>query len=452
MSAAEHLAPLHAEQVPAASGAPSHTSGRPPAVVRCDTEADISQAIRDARTTGRRLVPRGGGHCFAGRSTTDGVVLDLGGLREIRVDRSGAAVIGAGCLLGEVYAALHASARTLPAGCGATVGIAGLTLGGGIGLLGRRHGLTCDRLTSARVVLADGEVVECDEFREPELFWALRGAGGGQFGVVSSFTFATIVEPLVTRIEMSWPLRTDLTALLTAWQRWAPDAADALTVDLVVERAPGTAGAHARATGVSMLPATETVALLREFTADAASARVRALDPVPYSTVKEAHADERRSLPERPSRLRSEFFEDTMDERTADAVLSRLLDADSDSHRRLSFTAMGGAYNRMLTGDTAFAHRRTRFLLEHVGDPADPWIDESWRTAHAAGTGRVYPNFPDPLLEDPLTAYHGDNADRLSAVKQRYDPHRFFDFPQAVPPALAAGAVPHRSDRKEVSS
>lgn len=452
MSAVEHRAPSHAGHVPAASGAPSRTGDHPPVLVRCDTEAEISQAIRHAGATGRRLVPRGGGHCFAGRSTTDGIILDLGGLREIRVDRSGTAVIGAGCLLGEVYAALHASARTLPAGCGATVGIAGLTLGGGIGLLGRRHGLTCDRLTSARVVLANGEVVECDEFREPELFWALRGAGGGQFGVVSSFTFATVVEPLVTRIEMSWPGSTDLGALLTAWQRCAPDAAEALTLDLVIERAPGPIGARARATGVSTLPVAETVALLGEFTADTAPARVRALEPVPYSTVKEAHADERRSLPERPSRLRSEFFENAMDERTADALLSLLLDADADGHRRLSFTAMGGAYNRMLPGDTAFAHRRTRFLLEHVGDPADPWIDDSWRTAHAAGAGRVYPNFPDPLLEDPLIAYHAENADRLSAVKQRYDPHRFFDFPQAVPPALPAGAVPHRTDRKEVSS
>lgn len=110
----------------------------------------------------------------------------LAGLDSISVADDGLATIGAGACLARVYAAVHVHGRTIPAGCGATVGIAGLTLGGGIGLLGRKHGLTCDRLVGARVVLADGRIVDCDADREPELFWALRGAGGGQFGVVTS--------------------------------------------------------------------------------------------------------------------------------------------------------------------------------------------------------------------------------------------------------------------------
>ncbi len=425
-------------------------------VVPCFSEGDISREIAVARADGVRLRPRGGGHCLAGRSSTAGIVLDLGGMDEIRVDPSGTATIGAGCLLGRVYGELRAVRRTLPAGCGATVGIAGLTLGGGIGLLGRLHGLTCDRLVSARVVLADGEVVECDEHREPDLFWALRGAGGGQFGVVSSFRFATIPEPLVSRVEITWPDDEDLIALLASWQAWAPDAPDGITLDLVVERVPGRNGLRARAFGSSTLPVAETVTVLQDFLGTGASARLRTEAPVPYSTVKEIHADEHRGMPQDPIRLRSEFFEQSIDAQTLGDLLSLTAQSRHARGRRLAFTAMGGAYNRVSPEATAFAHRRTRFLLEHVGAPDDPWIDDSWRLAHTAGSGRVYPNFPDPLLENPLASYHDDNVTRLSQVKRRYDPHRFFDFDQAVPPAPLASASlrdqPSPHDRKESRS
>ncbi|HWN63754.1 MAG TPA: BBE domain-containing protein, partial [Streptosporangiaceae bacterium] len=100
--------------------------------------------------------------------------------------------------------------------------------------------------------------------------------------------------------------------------------------------------------------------------------------------------------------------------------------------RQLMFTAMGGAYNRIAEDATAFAHRNERFLLEHIADAADPWIDRSWATAHADGSGRVYPNFPDPGLDDWAAAYHAGNYPRLAAVKNAYDPRRFFDFPQAI--------------------
>jgi len=415
-------------------------------VVACASERDIARAIRHSAATGMRLVPRGGGHCFAGRSTIDGIVLDLASMDEVDVDPTGTATIGAGCRLGRVYSALHAVGRTLPAGCGETVGIAGLTLGGGIGLLGRQHGLTCDRLVGARVVLADGHIVECDERREPDLFWALRGAGGGQFGVVGTFRFATVPESLVSRVEVSMPASVDLGAVVTTWQEFAPDAPDGLILDLVIEQDPGVPGVQVRVVGASSLPVSVTNAWLLDLLGSAASAaRLQVDDPVPYSALKETHADERRSLSQRPVRLRSEFFERTIEEPVLEQILSLLADADRQRPRRLSFTAMGGAYNRVGPGETAFAHRGTRFLLEHVGDPDDPWIDDSWAAAHEAGSGRVYPNFPDPLLEDPLSAYHGANAERLAGIKRRYDPHRFFDFPQAIQPA-GSDPHPHRNE------
>jgi len=139
----------------------------PKLVLRCRSGDDVVAAIGRARATGEHVAIRGGGHCFAGRSSTDGVLIDLAGLDGIAVAADGTATIGAGARLGQVYAALHAAGRTLPAGCGATVGIAGLTLGGGLGLLGRRHGLTCDRLIGARVVLADGRVIDASSGSSP---------------------------------------------------------------------------------------------------------------------------------------------------------------------------------------------------------------------------------------------------------------------------------------------
>src|SRR5690606_22196261 len=135
---------------------PAYPEATPRLVAVCHSVSDVVEVIRYATATGDRVAPRGGGHCFAGRSSTDGIVLDLSGLDGISVAGDGTATAGAGVRLGQLYPALHAYRRTLPAGCGPTVGIAGLTLGGGIGLLGRAYGLTCDRLVGAQVVLADG--------------------------------------------------------------------------------------------------------------------------------------------------------------------------------------------------------------------------------------------------------------------------------------------------------
>ena len=236
---------------------------RPRLVVLCRSVSDVVGAIRYAAAAGDRIVPRGGGHCFAGRSSTDGIVLDMSGLDRIGVSHDGAATIGAGARLGQVYAALHAYGLTLPAGCGPSVGIAGLTLGGGIGLLGRKHGLTCDRLLGVQVVLPDGTVVDCDHDHEPDLFWALRGAGGGQFGVVTSLRFDTVPEPMTTRIEARWP-GTALAGLVAAWQAWAPDAPDELTVNLTLESAPG-APVQATLFGAATLAEGATREMLGEF-------------------------------------------------------------------------------------------------------------------------------------------------------------------------------------------
>ncbi|MEV6412747.1 FAD-binding oxidoreductase [Kribbella sp. NPDC051718] len=393
---------------------------RPRLVIRCRSVSDVANAIRYVARTGDRLAVRGGGHCFAGRSSTDGVLLDLSGLDGISVVGE-VATIGAGARLAQVYSTLHAQGRTLPAGCGPTVGIAGLTLGGGIGLLGRRYGLTCDRLIGVQVVLADGSVVDCDADHEPDLFWALRGAGGGQFGVVTVLRFATVPEPLATRVEARWSGGA-LEDVVSAWQTWAPDAPDELTVNLSVASEPGLP-MEATLFGASLLGEGPTRELLQPFVSSADTVDLSA--GLPFHRLKSTFADPR-GVP--AVRMRSEFFSQPMSAGTVSSLLSQL----EKGGREIAFTAMGGAYNRVAEDATAFAHRGERFLLEHIGAADDPWIDESWATAHLDGSGRVYPNFPDPALGDWASAYHAGNYPQLVAVKNAYDPDRFFHFFQGV--------------------
>jgi len=417
----------------------------PQAVVRCASARDVARTIGYARDTGTHMVPRGGGHCFAGRSSTEGVVLDLSRLDAITVGSDGRARIGAGARLAQVYDVLHEHGRTIPAGCGPTVGIAGLTLGGGLGLLGRRHGLTCDALAGARVVLADGRAVGCDTDRDPELFWALRGAGGGQFGVVTSLTFATVPEPRATRFELCWP-ETEADTVITAWQHWAPDAPDEITANLTVAAQPGRP-LHVAVFG-ACIRAGAAPSLLDELVAASGTrAEIRLRHGLAIRDLKGSFAGDAPDTGAQLTVSRSEFFAHPLPAAAITALLDQLT-AGPIGRRELNFTAMGGAYNRTSTDATAFAHRGERFLLEHIARDDPQWADRSWAIAHPHGSGRVYPNFPDPQLDSWAAAYHGDNLPRLAAAKQAYDPGRLFRFPQAIWPEPAREtSVPARAVR-----
>ena len=402
---------------------------RPIAVVRCASIRDVTRTLAFARHSGTHVVPRGGGHCFAGRSSTTGLVLDLSRFGGVTAQPDGHVRIGAGARLEQVYDALHRSRRAVPAGCGPTVGIAGLTLGGGLGLMGRLHGLTCDVLRGARVVLADGRVVDCDRDREPELFWALQGAGGGQFGVVTSLLFATAAEPLATRVDARWP-EAAAADVVAAWQDWAPEAPDEMTANLKLVAEPGVP-LRVVVFGAALRRPEPALALLESL-----AARVGVRPEIRHRVL--TWRDLKRSFAGREPRdaghmvSRSEFFSRSMPASALAALVDTLTDGEARGRRELDFTAMGGAYNRVAPDASAFVHRSERFLLEHVARLGDSWLDRSWALAHTFGSGRVYPNFPDPELDDWASAYHGTNVERLRAIKRDYDPDRLFRFPQAI--------------------
>jgi hypothetical protein len=343
-------------------------------------------------------------------------VIDVGPLDDVSVsDRL--ATIGAGARLGQVYDALLEHGVTIPAGCGPEVGIAGLTLGGGLGIMGRRHGLTSDSLAGATVAVG-GRLVECDEQHEPELFWALRGAGGGRFGIVTSFTFRTVAAPEATAFDLRF---TDAAALVEAWQAWAPEAPDELAASLVITAGPDPdEPPDVKVFGAMLGSRAETEALLSRFDPGRAD-----LFHGTHREVK-AHLAGTGGPDEGIPYNRSEYFRESLPH---DAIMELVRHLAADRRpgetRELDFSPWGGAYNRVPVDATAFPHRDARFLLKHAavlepGMAPDGWLDRSWEIVHPWGTGGVYANFPEPGLPD--SAYWGANTERLSADARRWPP------------------------------
>jgi FAD/FMN-containing dehydrogenase len=371
---------------------------RPAAIARCTTAADVTEALALAKREGQPIAVRSGGHCFAGRSSTTGVLIDVGGADEIAIG-DGTVTVGAGARLGAIYDALEPE-RTIAGGCGATVGIAGLALGGGLGILGRRYGTTSDQLTAAEVVLASGEVITTDD---GDLFWALRGSGGGQFGIVTSLTLKTVPAPPTRCFHITHPPH-EAVALIDWWQRVVPEAPDATAASLVVR----TDAVHLF--GIGDIDADTTEAM-------------------PYRDVKRwltANGPPEQDATD--ERSKSEFFRDPIPAATVAALVEHF--ERGTGARELDFSPWGGAYNRTKPEATAFPHRDARFLLKLTGSP--DWVERAYAITHPHGTGGAYVNFPDPYLEDALTAYHGPNLTRLREIKATYDPDNRFRFPQSL--------------------
>ena len=392
---------------------------RPARVASCASPHEVASAIAAARRDGLPLAVRSGGHCFAGRSSTEGVVIDVSPMSAVEV-AEGRARIGAGALLGDVYDALDAYGVTIPAGCGTDVGIAGLTLGGGLGILGRLHGVLSDSLLAAEVVLADGRVVDADD----DLLWALRGAGGGRFGVVTSLELATVPAPRMTAFETFW---TDAAALIAAWQEWAPDAPDALAASLLITAGDGL---EVKLFGAFAGPEAELRALVAPLG-----------EPLSASFHHGSAREAKRFLAglggageddTAGAYMRSEYFAERL---PADAIAALVAGLAGDGFtRELDFSPWGGAYCRVPVEATAFAHRDARFLLKQsaavdAGGPiaeARGWLDRSYAITHPYGTGGAYPNFPEDALDPWAREYHGANLERLLELKRRYDPEGVF--------------------------
>jgi FAD/FMN-containing dehydrogenase len=384
---------------------------RPQAVVQCANVDDVAEAIEFALRAGLPFTPRGGGHCFAGRSSTTGIVIDTRPMRSVAVEGD-VVKVGAGARLGELYDVLDRHGVTIAGGCGPPVGIAGLVLGGGLGILGRKHGLTCDQLLAAQVVLPDGRVVDCDEDRHEDLFWALRGGGG--FGVVTSFALRTVPAPPATSFHLKWPYE-QAAGVIAAWQAWSPLGPDELAASLLI-----TAAAELRVHVFGAMTASEpeTRRELGRLGVDPASASFTYL---PYRETKR-HLVENGPGEEAEGHvfMKSEYFRRPLPADAIAALVENFADRPPGESRELDFTPWGGAYNRVPAHATAFPHRSELFLLKQAvvvdpggGERARQWLERSYATTHPWGTGGVYPNFPEPERDRWDEAYYGANRARL---------------------------------------
>lgn len=263
------------------------------------------------------------------------MVLDVRPLRAIAPTPE-TVTVGAGARLGEIYDALDPHGLTIAGGCRPTVGISGLVLGGGLGILGRRHGLTCDQPLAAEVVLADGRAVRCDEAERPDLFWGLRGAGGCRFGVVTSLVLRTLRAPLTTALQLRWSFA-DAVPVVDAWQRWSPDApVEGHVADLVARAGAGPESADVRELGWR-------------------AAKRHLADTGPGDVPATAHAF-----------AKSEFFRTPVPAGVVATLVAEFAAGRrAGEHRSLDFSPWGGAYVRPRDDATAFAHRAERFLLKH---------------------------------------------------------------------------------------
>ena len=406
----------------------------PVAIVVCGNTTDVQNAVRWARQEDVPLRARSGGHSYEAWSTVDGgLVVDVSGLDAVVVDaQRREARVGAGTRLLDLYRRLWDHGLTLSAGTCPGVGIAGLTLGGGFGFLSREDGLTCDNLLAVDLVDADGALLHASAQEHPDLFWALRGGGGGNFGIATTFTFRLRAIGEVALFSVTWPWD-DVAEVLEVWQRWAPFGDERLVPELhVPDPRVGTITSVGQFNG----PVAELQRLLRPLLRAGTPSSPQVWS-VPFLTAVDYFAG-----PE----VAHSTFKNTgafaYEPLSAEAIATFVahMRASPAAGNMVGLYPFGGAIAAVDPAATAFVHRHALFNLQYQAywdDPADEQTNLTWirdlRSAMLPYTTGTYVNFVDADLADWATAYYGSNLARLIALKAAYDPDDVFQSPQSIP-------------------
>ena len=419
---------------------------KPRAIAYCANVADVERIVRWGRARQLHVVPRSGGHSYAGYSSGDGVVVaDISRLERVAVTDS-RATIGAGAKLFDVYAALASHGVTIPAGSSPTVGIAGLALGGGVGYSSRRFGTTADNLRRLKIVTADGESLVCDPSHHADLFWACRGGGGGNFGIVTDLTFATHQVSTVSTYVIEWPWA-QASQAVAAWQAFAPNAPDALfsVLDLIATdpSSPG-ARAHVVSAGQYFGPESDLHSLLQPLTSAGTPIRF-ATQTLDYldAVVHWAGCRDAASCTGARSAFaaKSDYVAEPLPPAAIATLVQSIAARQGQGRAAIYLDAYGGAINRVPKAATAFVHRDALFSIQYTAQWSGGGNDAAsltWLTSlHAQMrphvSGFAYQNYIDPQLRTWRQAYYGTNLPRLEAVKRKFDRHNFFRFPQSIP-------------------
>ena len=419
---------------------------RPRLIARCADAADVIQSVNFARDQDLLLAVRSGGHNAGGLGICDdGLVIDLAPMKYTRVDPAArTAIVGGGCTWGDIDHATHVFGLATPSGIISTTGVGGLTLGGGIGHLTRKCGLTIDNLISADVVLANGNFVKANADENPDLFWAIRG-GGGNFGVVTSFTFR--LHPVDT--IYGGPILYELSeaADVMKWYRelihGAPDDLNGFFAFMTVPPAPpfpehlhlkkmcGVVWAYSG----SQTKAEEAFKPIRAF-------KKTALDlvgPLPQPALQSMF--DALYPPGLQWYWRADFVNELSDEAIAQHL--RFGNALPSMHSTMHLYPINGAASRVGKNDTAWNYRDATWAQVMVGVDPDPannektisWAKSYYDALHPYSAGGAYVNFMMDEGEERVKATYGDNYERLVAIKNKFDPDNLFRVNQNIKPS-----------------
>ena len=414
----------------------------PALIARVADSADVALVINAARDNGVELAVRGGGHSVAGHSTTEGgIVLDLGAMKALDIDVPGrTAWAETGLTAIEYLEQVTAQGLVTGFGDAGSVGIGGITLGGGVGFLVRKHGLTVDSLLAAELVTADGEIVIADEETNPDLFWAIRG-GGGNFGVATRLHFRLHPVDAFVGGMMILPATVETIAGFIAESEAAPEE---LSTIANVMNCPPMPFVPDEVVGSMVI-----MALIAWTGPEDQGLEMMGR----FRSLGEPLADMTASMPftgiympedpeYKPLAVARTMFTDQFDLSTAETILDHLNDSDA-SMRVAQIRVLGGALTRVPNDTTAFAHRDRRYLINVAAFYEGPddfprraeWV-ERFAGVLNGGDDRGYVGFlADEGADRVRAAYPGDTWDRLRQVKAKYDPDNFFQLNQNIPPA-----------------
>jgi FAD/FMN-containing dehydrogenase len=417
---------------------------RPSAIVQVGDADDVARVVSVARDTGIELAVRSGGHSVAGHSTSDGgIVIDLSRMRALDIDVARrTAWAETGLTAGEYTTATGAHGLATGFGDTASVGIGGITLGGGVGYLVRRHGLTIDDVLAADVVTADGRIVRTDAEQHPDLFWAIRG-GGGNFGVVTRFQYRLHEVDTIVGGMLMLPATPELLTRFMAEAEAAPDELTTICNLMVAPPMPLVpAEHHGRLIMLVLLAYTGPVdageLVIAPFRA-LATPLVDSVQPMRYPALYEMMEGGPESVAQEQARS---MFVDHLDDRRAEAILEHLRTSTAPM-AVAQLRVLGGAMARVPVEATAFAHRRRRIMIAAGAvyeDAADTpvhrvWVDSLADAVRDEESG-VYVNFlGDEGAAHVREAYPGPTWDRLTRIKAAYDPTNLFRLNHNIPPA-----------------
>jgi hypothetical protein len=437
---------------------PRFDGTHPAAIAFCTNPSDVARAITFARDHGLPLTARCGGHSYAGYSTTTGLVVDVSPMARLALTGK-FATIGAGARLIDVYSGLAQQGVSIPAGSCPTVGTAGLALGGGIGALDRLHGLTCDNIVGLVVVTAAGEIVKADAGTNPDLFWACRGGGGGNFGVVTEFRFATFPTTDLALFSASWPWAA-AAELVPAWLQWSSSGPWELWSNCFLQVSPGSPGPAVRIGGTWAGTAGGAQSQLARL---AAVVGPPAGQWVGESGFEDAMYIEAgcQGLSEAACHLAGKYpggtlgrklnlaKSDILNAPLGDAGVRALMagieerQAEGGSGSAI-LDSWGGAIGTVAPGATAFVHRRALASVQYLaGFPSGAaagdvrgamrWMKTWYASLRPYVSGEAYQNYIDPALAGWERAYYGANLSRLRQVKAKWDPDDVWHFAQSIP-------------------